>query len=246
MVRVVILAGGFGTRVKHLLPGLPKPMAPVLGRPFVEWVIRFYAGCGFTDFTLSTGHLSSVIEGHFTAHPLPGMQVRCRQESVPLGTAGGFLNCTDPALPADDLWLIVNGDSLVFADPRALLERVRTGAAAGLLGLSLPDASRYGSLEVAPQGWLRAFREKQPGAGTINAGVYAFTQATVSALPARRPLSFELDVFPWLATEGRVAVEAVAAPFLDIGTPETLAEAEAFITAHQGRFPLLPDLARPR
>jgi D-glycero-alpha-D-manno-heptose 1-phosphate guanylyltransferase len=238
MVRVVILAGGFGTRVRHLLPGIPKPMASVLGRPFLEWVVRFYAGHGLQDFILSTGYLSEVVERHFASGPVAGVRVSCRREDTPLGTAGGFLHCTDPAAPADTQWLVVNGDSLVFADPSPLLARVRTAAApAGLLGLSLPDASRYGSLDVTADGWLRAFREKQPGAGTINAGVYVFPQSTVLAQPARRPLSFELDVFPQLAAAGRVAVEAVSAPFLDIGTPETLAAAEDFIGRHQDRFP---------
>lgn len=237
MTRVVILAGGFGTRVRHLLPGVPKPMAAVCGRPFVEWIVRFFAARGLRDFILSTGHLSDVVAEHFARGPVPGVRVECRAETEPLGTAGGFLHAAGPAAPDDATWLVANGDSLVLADPRPLLQLVAAEATdAALLGLRLEDAGRFGSLEVGSDGRLRAFREKQPGAGVINAGVYAFRQRALRALPGRRPLSFELDVFPPLAAAGRVAVATVAAPFLDIGTPATLAAAEHFVATHLDRF----------
>ncbi|MBI5380997.1 MAG: NTP transferase domain-containing protein [Opitutae bacterium] len=236
-VRVVLLAGGFGTRVRHLLPDVPKPMAAVCGRPFVEWIVRFFHRHGLADFTLSTGHLAEVVAAHFAGQPVAGATVRCCAETTPLGTAGGFLNCVDPQAQDDTLWLVANGDSLVFADPRPAVTMVRSGRAdAALLGLALPDVSRYGSLDIADDGTLRAFREKRPGAGVINAGVYVFSQAAVRRMPPQRPLSFEFDVFPPLAAAGRVAAHTVAAPFLDIGTPETLAVAEDFIARNRAQF----------
>ena len=234
---VVLLAGGFGTRVSHLLPGLPKPMAPVAGRPFLEWIVRFFAHHGARDFVLSTGYLGDVIAAHFARQPVPGIRVTCQLETSPLGTAGGFLHCLPPEIAPHDTWLVANGDSLVFADPLPLLTPLRAGRAdAALLGLALADASRYGALDVDAAGRLVAFREKQPGAGVINTGVYAFTGAVLRALPARRPLSFETDVFPALAATGRVVVTTTAAAFLDIGTPASLTEAESFIVQHQHEF----------
>lgn len=234
---VIILAGGFGTRVSHLLPGIPKPMAPVAGRPFVEWVVRYFAKWGCREFVLATGHLASVIEAHFQSQPVPGAHVTCREETHPLGTAGGALNALPQQADPSRRWLIVNGDSLVFADPRPLLMPLDSGVAdAALLGLALDDASRFGSLEIAPGGTLTAFLEKRPGAGTINAGVYAFTERALRALPERRPLSFEFDVFPEISRQHRAHVTAVTAPFLDIGTLATLAEAEQFITHHHVHF----------
>jgi D-glycero-alpha-D-manno-heptose 1-phosphate guanylyltransferase len=236
-VRVVILAGGYGTRVRHLLPGVPKPMAPCCGRPFVEWVVRFYARTGLSDFVLSTGYLAEVAAAHFAGQPVPGARVACCAETAPLGTAGGFLNCVTHKPNADGIWLVVNGDSLVFADPRPLIAEVQSGRSeAALLGLSVKDAGRYGTLDIAEDGRLLAFSEKSPGAGVINAGVYAFSHDAVSRMPAQRPLSFEFDVFPRLASGGRVAVRTVFAPFLDIGTPATLAEAENFITSNKTEF----------
>jgi D-glycero-alpha-D-manno-heptose 1-phosphate guanylyltransferase len=234
---VVILAGGFGTRLKSVLPGIPKPMAPVAGRPFVEWVVRFFARHGAVEFILSTGYLAGQIEAHFSTQPVPGVRVRCCPETTPLGTAGGFLNCLDDAPAPDGIWIVTNGDSLVFADPHPLLAALREGGAeGGVLGLAMDDASRYGTLEYDHADRLTAFREKRPGRGVVNSGVYVLTGAALRGLPAQRPLSFESDVFPRLAARGQVAVARTVAAFLDIGTPASLVEAEQFILQHQSEF----------
>lgn len=239
MTTTIILAGGFGTRVRHLLPNIPKPMAPVCGKPFLEWVVRFFAAHGCKNFVLSTGYLHEVVAEHFAGEPVRGAHVRCVRETDPLGTAGGALNCLPPDSAPDSRWFVTNGDSLVFANPLPLLAPLASGAAdAALLGLELTDAARFGTLEIDSQKRLTAFREKRPGAGTINAGVYAFTAAALLNQPTKRPLSFELDVFPKLASTGRVRVVSTSSPFLDIGTPETLAEAERFIHQNQDHFAL--------
>ncbi len=229
---VIILAGGFGTRLQGVLEGLPKPLAPVAGRPFVEWIVRHFAGYGFTDFVISTGHLGDLIEAHFSTQPVPEVNVTCTRELEPLGTAGGARHALPPG-GADRPWLVVNGDSLAVTDPRPLLEPIVRGTAeATVLGLGMEDASRYGTLEFAADGVLSAFREKQPGRGVINAGVYAFTGRTLAAMPAGVKQSFEYDVFPRLVAERRVRVAPTDAPFLDIGLPETLAAADDFVAAH--------------
>jgi D-glycero-alpha-D-manno-heptose 1-phosphate guanylyltransferase len=211
-------------------------MAPVAGRPFVEWVVRFYARHGARRFVVSTGFLADKIAAHFATSPVAGVDVRCCAETTPLGTAGGFLHCVETEQAAPAAWLVVNGDSLVFADPHCLVVALERGAEAALLGLEMADAARYGSLECDVNGRLVAFAEKRSGPGTINAGVYAFSATAVRSTPSRRPLSFELDVFPALAAGRGVAVARTVAPFLDIGTPETLAQAEQFILTHQKEF----------
>ena len=234
---VVILAGGFGTRVQAVLPGVPKPMAPVAGRPFVEWVVRFFARHGAAEFILSTGYLAEQIDRHFAAQPVPGVRVRCCAETTPLGTAGGFLHCLPDRPAATGTWIVANGDSLVLADPHPLVAAAHEGGAqAAVLGLAVPDASRYGTLECDPTGRLTAFREKRSRSGVVNSGVYAFTGAALQDLPAQRPLSFEREVFPQLAARRRVAVSRTVAAFLDIGTPASLVEAEQFILQHQSEF----------
>ena len=238
-VAAVILAGGFGTRIRHLLRDLPKPMAPVAGRPFVEWVVRYLAHQGVTRVVLSTGYLAEVIADHFSAHPIPGVSVTCVPETTPLGTGGGVLHAARNAggnPPA--AWLILNGDSLVFADLSQAVQALAEPSVAGvILGRQIEDASRYGTLATDASGNLLSFQEKRPGSGVINTGIYLLRHELLDEFPAPRPLSIEQDVFPSLIQRGRrLQVVPTEAPFLDIGTPESLPQADAFISGNQSHF----------
>ena len=244
-ITAVVLAGGFGTRVRHLLPGVPKPMATVAGRPFLEWVVRYLARQGIANVVLSTGYLADLVEQHFRSQPVKGVAVSCVAEGEPMGTAGGFLNAARRSGQTPAVWLVLNGDSLVFADLSAAARLLEEPATAGgarsqgvILGREMADASRFGSIAIDPAGSLRGFQEKRPGGGVINAGVYLLRSALLDAFPRDRwPLSFETDVFPALTSSGAaIRVQVVNAPFLDIGTPETLSQAEAFIQLHRGEF----------
>jgi NDP-sugar pyrophosphorylase family protein len=230
-ITAVVLAGGFGRRIEHLLPDLPKPMAPVAGRPFLEWIVRYLAAQDIRRVILSTGHLAAVVEKHFRAQPVSGVNVRCVPETGPLGTAGGFLNAIRQAGDPPAAWLVLNGDSLAPAPLDEMVQSIADPQMAGaILGVPMPDASRYGTILQDPKGELAGFNEKQPGAGVINAGVYLFRAPVIGLFPDKTPLSFETDVFPALiAGRIRLKVCVTNAPFLDIGTPESLPLAEEFI-----------------
>jgi len=234
--KAVILAGGAGTRVQHLLGDIPKPMAPVTGKPFLEWVVRFLAKQGVTDVTISTGYRAEYIAAHFDRLALPGVSVRCRPESQPLGTAGGFLNAVADRLDEPGRWLVCNGDSLVLADLRAM-RAMDAGMEAVFLGVDVPDCARFGSLETDSSGRLLRFVEKRPGGGLINAGVYLLARSLPPRFPSQRPLSFETDVFPALLASGvLMGVSPTSAPFLDIGSEATLGMASEFVTRHKNFF----------
>ncbi|MGD2183390.1 nucleotidyltransferase family protein [Lusitaniella coriacea] len=242
-VVAVVLAGGSGTRVRHLLPNLPKPMAPVAGKPFLEWVVRYLGTQGIPNVILSTGYLGEVVERHFRTQLVPSVRVWCCAETEPLGTAGGFCYAVRTSLKSHlpsppTAWLILNGDSLAFAPLASLLRHLDNPTVAGaILGLSVDDASRYGSLACNSQGNLLRFAEKRPGCGTINAGVYLLRHAVLEEFPSTIPLSFEQDVFPdLLARETNFKIESCEAPFLDIGTPESLPQAETFIEKNRDWF----------
>jgi D-glycero-alpha-D-manno-heptose 1-phosphate guanylyltransferase len=237
-VAAVILAGGFGTRIKHILKDVPKPMALVEGRPFVEWVIRFFRAQGIRRFVLSTGYKAEIVEQYFEKQPVPGSQILCIREDRPLGTAGGFLNGVERSEWTSPLWLVANGDSLAITALDKFIHRGSSvGIDASLIGLSVTDTARFGALQVSPDGNLVGFVEKQPGFGLINAGVYLFKATTLKQFPCTRPLSFEMEVFPsFLERSTRVAVESVSAPFLDIGTPASLEQAGNFIKANHEYF----------
>jgi D-glycero-alpha-D-manno-heptose 1-phosphate guanylyltransferase len=246
-ITAVVLAGGFGKRIRHLLPDIPKPMVPVNGKPFLEWVVRYLAAQKIRRVILSTGHLADIVAKHFQSQPVKGVRVTCAPDTEPLGTAGGFLNATAGVDEKPVAWLVLNGDSLA---PAPLNEMIRAlggsdapvaepvgdeaspprEIAGAILGVRVPDASRFGTISQNARGELAGFNEKQPGAGVINAGVYLFRAGAVKKFPAQSPLSFETDVFPALiARKVRLKVCVTDAPFLDIGTPESLPLAEEFI-----------------
>jgi NDP-sugar pyrophosphorylase family protein len=237
-VTAVVLAGGFGTRVQHLLSGLPKPMAPVAGRPFLEWVARYLGRQGVREIVISSGYKAPVAARHFAGAPVPGLSIRCVAETEPLGTGGGFLHAVRacPASPA--AWLVLNGDSLIFADLSVsvgLLDEPETDGV--IVGREVPDASRYGALALGPHHTLAGFQEKRPGRGIINAGIYLLRPGLLRLFPQRVPLSLETEVFPALTSRNVcLTVQVVNAPFLDIGTPESLPQAESFIRQNLDQF----------
>jgi D-glycero-alpha-D-manno-heptose 1-phosphate guanylyltransferase len=230
-ITAVVLAGGFGTRIRHLLGDLPKPMAPVNGRPFVEWIVRYLAAQKIRNVILSTGHLAEMVDKHFAPQPVKNVCVTCAPENSPLGTGGGFLNAARHAKKRPAAWLVLNGDSLALASLGQFFASLDEPDTAGaILGVPVFDASRFGTVSLNAAGDLSGFNEKRPGAGIINAGIYLFRDRTIENFPQKSPLSFETDVFPALIRDGtRLKAVVSDAPFLDIGTPESLLQAEDFI-----------------
>jgi D-glycero-alpha-D-manno-heptose 1-phosphate guanylyltransferase len=229
-ITAVILAGGFGTRIKHLLGDLPKPMAPVNGKPFVEWIIQYLAAQKIRSVIFSTGYQAETIEKHFQPQPVKDVCVSCVPETAPLGTAGGFLNAIRGG-GKSGAFLVLNGDSLAPAPLGDFFQSLDDPQVSGaILGVRVPDASRFGTILQNANGDLTGFSEKKPGAGIINAGIYLFRASIIESFPDKTPLSFETEVFPALiAGEIRLKVCVTDAPFLDIGTPESLPLAEEFI-----------------
>jgi NDP-sugar pyrophosphorylase family protein len=227
----LLLAGGQGTRIRSLRPDVPKPMILCRGRPFLEWVVEYLKHQGLTRFVVSLGHLAAVAETHFEQRPADGTVIETVREPSPLGTGGGCRLAWD-AVPDADV-LVANGDSLLLAELAPAREVFARPEVDGvLLGLPQEDASRYGTLVVRAEGRLLSFQEKRPGPGLINAGVYVLKRRLRQAIPAGTPLSMERDVFPrWLAEGVDLRVVACPAPFLDIGTPESLEAAEGFLAS---------------
>ena len=225
----IVLAGGFGTRLRGLHPDCPKPLIPVSGRPFIDWVLRWFGKQGVSEFIVSLGHLAEVAQQHFAQKPLNGITVKTVVETEPLGT-GGAIRCAWNAC-ADRSVLVLNGDSLLLADFAPVWNLWRaTTAEAVVVGVYQQDASRFGTLQFDPEKRLLAFNEKQPGAGVINAGIYLFRPTLLADYPSATPLSVERDVFPQWLQQGRdIRVAVLEGPFLDIGLPESLASAEEFL-----------------
>ncbi len=235
-ISAVILAGGKGTRIQHLNPDSPKPMIACCGQPFLYWVTAYFAKAGLRRFIYSTGYKGEQIGRWCTDSTMPGVERTACHEAAPLGTGGGLINC----LHLCGEWVLVaNGDSLCIADVAPLLSLTPDPAlSGGVVGIYQSDTARYGSLNADERGLLTSFREKTPGAGYINAGIYLFRSKELRRFPQGVPLSIEHDIFPCLLAQNAkfAAVLLKEAPFIDIGTPETLRQASTFINTHRSYF----------
>jgi NDP-sugar pyrophosphorylase family protein len=227
-VPALILAGGLGTRLRGLLPDTPKVLAPVLGRPFLAFLLDALDAAGARRVTLCTGYQADKVEQAFGL-TYKGLTLRYSREEQPLGTGGALRRAA--AAQDGERFLALNGDSFVACDLAAFdAWHNEHGFAAALVLARVDDAARFGTVDADERGAVRGFHEKQGRAepGWINAGVYLLGRELLLGLPEQGAVSIERDAFPhWL---GRgLGGYRVDAPFLDIGTPESLARAEAFL-----------------
>jgi len=222
----IILAGGLGTRLAGSIGELPKPMAPVAGRPFLAWQLEALERRGIRKVILSVGHRREAIEEHF-ADRYRGMAIAYSRESSPLGTGGAIVAAM--SLVKGPAAFVLNGDTFIRAPLRAM--ESRPGCAFSILVARVEDASRFGTVVVSGDR-IRGFREKAAsGPGLVNSGVYWITKAVIAEVGDREKFSFEKDFVEPHA--GRLAICAVVTdePFVDIGVPETLAAAATQIPA---------------
>jgi D-glycero-alpha-D-manno-heptose 1-phosphate guanylyltransferase len=227
-VTALVLAGGRGTRIQAIHPDIPKPMVPVAGKPFLHWLTLWLARHGLDHFVYSTGFRADAIDAWIHDDEFPALTRIARPEDSPLGTGGGLFNSLDACR---DWVLVVNGDGLVMGGISELLAlRHLAGIDGALLGVDVEDTSRYGSLEIDAAQRLTGFQEKVPGQGTINGGLYLFRKSFLDAHRVHGPSSIERDLFPsFIRRHADLRVVRTTAPFIDIGTPETLRQAETFI-----------------
>jgi NDP-sugar pyrophosphorylase family protein len=227
-IPALILAGGLGTRLRGVLADRPKVLAPVAGRPFVSYLLEQLDAAGVSRVMLCTGYRGDEVERTFGAR-YGSLALTYSREEAPRGTAGALRL----ALPqvAGSLLLALNGDSYVACPLAEFIawHRERRGAGSLLL-TSVADVARFGSVEVDANGVVQSFREKRAAAGHgwINAGVYLLERRLLESIPPDRPVSLEQEMLPQWLTEG-LGGYARELPFLDIGTPESLAAAEAFL-----------------
>ncbi len=227
----VLLAGGLGTRLRSVVSDRPKVMALVAGRPCLEYWLEALVGLGIRRAVLCTGYGAEFIQAHF-GDRFGELELVYSREDQPLGTGGALALALAQRL--SDPFLVLNADSFLRADLGAFLAWFGAEARShALLALAVEDRSRYGGLELDGEGRVRAFLEKgEGGPGLVNAGVYLLRAEALRGLPLDRPTSLEREVFPALATQGALQAHVLPGSFLDIGTPESYAEAPAFFTGN--------------
>lgn len=219
---VLILAGGLGTRLRSEVPDLPKPLAPVAGRPFLAYLLDRYDALGMERVILATGYLGERIE-QVIGSRWKSMEIVYSREQTPLGTGGALAQAARMASGAG--LHVCNGDTYLEYAPAAL-EQAAEGLPIAIALASVPDVGRYGAVELA-SGRVQRFREKGGGgAGMINAGCYFLTAEGLAALPTLDRYSFEQEVLePWVA-RGCVGAMSDTNGFIDIGVPEDFTRAQ--------------------
>ncbi len=220
-MQALILAGGEGTRLRPLTSTVPKPVVPLVDRPFIAFMIDWLCGHGVDDIVMSCGHLASGVRNVLGDGEAFGIRLRYVEEPRPLGT-GGALKYAEQLL--DERFLMLNGDVLTDLDVSGqLAQHERTGAKATLALTPVEDPTAYGLVRIADDCAVTEFVEKpapdQIDTRNISAGVYVLERSVLELLEAGESASIERDVFPRLVGDGLYGCVA-RGYWLDIGTPE--------------------------
>ncbi len=225
--QAVILVGGEGTRLRPVTSRVPKPVAPVVERPFVAYILDDLVRHGVARAIFSSGFLAAAIEAEIGDGTGYGIAVEYVVEDEPLGTAGAVANCADRL--DDEPFFVFNGDVLSDVDLGALAALHAEKGGMGTIFLTpVADPRRYGLVELREDGTVASFLEKPgewEGTALINAGVYVLEPEVLELVPRRRLFSIERGVFPKLARAGSLYGYVDHGYWRDIGTPESYLEA---------------------
>ncbi|MBI2069907.1 MAG: nucleotidyltransferase family protein [Elusimicrobia bacterium] len=219
----VLLIGGLGTRLGELTKNTPKPMLPLNGRPFLEYLLLRLNKQGCRRFILAVAYHAEEVRRYFGDGKKWGVDiVYSDPDGRQLGTGGSIKEAEE--LIKGGHFFVLNGDVYFDAPLRELWAFHAQQAASVTLGLAgVPDGGRYGRVALEPDGHISAFLEKDPGSGgpaTINGGLYVFDKKVLGAIPCGADFSLERELFPKLTGRGLYGRCFPKAFFIDIGTPE--------------------------
>jgi NDP-sugar pyrophosphorylase family protein len=218
-IDVAILAGGLGTRIRDTLGDTPKVLAPINGRPYLDYLLDWLDGFGASRIIMCLGHLAQKVEDH-----LQGREgVECIVEPEPLGTGGAVRFCRD-AFRSNHL-LVMNGDTWLEMDLDPFVAtHLKSNSNISMVCVQVDDVSRYGNVIIHEHS-VMGFTEKNlnnTGPGFINGGAYLLSQKVLDELCRMNVHSIENDFFFKLKPGSIRAFIPEKANFIDIGTPESL------------------------
>ena len=235
-MQAVIIAGGKGTRLRPLTYGCPKPMLPLVDRPFLEWMINRCREANVCDILLNVQYQARQVIDYFGDGDRFGVTIRYIEESTPLDTAGA-IKLAEPYFTGESL-IVFNADILTNLDLAALIKFHKDTQADATLTLTrVSDITPFGLVEINAQNQVQAFREKPnaeqaveflaQGIDTINAGTYVLEPKIFDVYPSGEPLSFERKVFPNVLERGLKMMGFVSDGYwMDMGTPEKYYQAQ--------------------
>ena len=230
MTEAIILAGGLGTRLRSVISETPKAMAPIGGRPFLAYLLQFLEASGMKRIVLALGYRSEAI-GEYFGSSYGGLKIVYSVEKEPLGTGGALLGALRNVEGA--FAFALNGDTFLQLDYTAMAAALahRPDPQLVVALRRVEDSSRYGAAVVS-NGVIGAFQAcGTPGPGLISAGCYLIARTIFERYPMPPKFSFEQDFLQARAAEVQPIAFLCDAPFIDIGVPEALNEAQRLIPA---------------
>lgn len=226
-MEAIILAGGFGKRLKKVVKDLPKPMAKIGSKPFLEFIFEKLNREGFEHVVLSTGYLSHKIESYF-GNRYENIKIDYSFEAFPLGTGGAIKKAIE--LINGDYFYVFNGDSFIDVEIEILDKKFKDTNKQIIVGTEIQSVSRYGHI-LESMGRIIGFEEKKnSGKGVINAGCYVLLKDVFKNYKLKESFSIENDFFPKLIFEEEIMLFLTKNKFIDIGTPEDYERAFQFLS----------------
>lgn len=218
MNEAIVLAGGFGTRLQGVISELPKPMAPINGRPFLDILIKFLSSQGVEKIIISVGYLSHVIEDYFE-NTKYGIEILYNKEDHPLGTGGAIRECLKLCKSEDVL--VLNGDTFLNINISNLLNFNKKSFSPIIVTRKALASSRYGSIDIKGNRIISFSSDRQNKINTlINAGVYLLPKDLFDNYQTYESFSFEADFLPKAIKEIKFNTFECNDYFIDIGLPD--------------------------
>jgi len=222
----IILAGGFGTRLSSVVSDLPKCMAPINGKPFLDYQLDYLDVFGIERVILSVGYLHEKIIEHY-GHQYKNFKLDYAIEKEPLGTGGGLKLALK--LANGPLVYVLNGDTFFHIDYKKFLDIHRgMESKLSIVLRELDDVKRYGSIERDEGKRISGFWEKnnKSGKGFINGGVYIFNKRFFESQNLPDKFSLEKDFFEKIYKTEKIYGILCRQYFIDIGVPEDYKKAQ--------------------
>lgn len=218
-MKAIILTGGFGTRLRDVVSDVPKPMAIIVGKPFLEHQIRSLKKQGIEEIILAVYYKANIIKSYFGGGVQQGVDITYSEEDVPLGTAGAIKKAEKYL---DETFLVLNGDSYSKMDLQAFLNFHKSKKSDATMSLvNIKDHSQFGTVKLE-EDKITEFQEKTScKKDFINGGIYLFEPNILDLIERDKKISLEEEIFPRLAKEGRLRGYPHSEYFMDIGRPET-------------------------
>jgi len=228
-MQVVILAGGRGTRLAPMTDQIPKPMVPILGRPFLQYELHLLKLQGYCDILILTGYLGDKIQEYFSDGASLGLHLAYSREQTPLGT-GGALKLAENKISGD--FILMNGDTLFPFDLHALIDLFHRQNKLGVIAVSKDPSCRAAfNITADKEGLVEKYHKKPSLAGAeyASGGIGVFKHDLLNLIPPGRPCSLEEDIYDILIGKHDLAAYVAPGPFYDMGTPERLKRIQEFL-----------------